>query len=407
VRVAFLSVSGKLGGSEMMLLQILRELTAADRQWDLHLVVPAAGPLGARASALGVSVHVVAMPDSLRTLGEWATGRRRPLTLAAKLAHAAVDLPGYSRRLGQLLAAINADVIHTNGFKAHVVAARAHGFGAALVWHMHEYVAGRPVTRALVRRYARRCQSLVAVSESVAADLRSVAGPDAPVSAILNAVDLDRFAPAGHAADLDRLAGLPPAPPGTVRVGLVATFSRWKGHDVFLRALAALPDTSRVRGYVVGGAVYDTAGSQHSRDELTARAAELGIAHRVGFTGFVAEAEQAIRALDVVVHASTDHEAFGLVIAEAMACGRPVVTSGTGGSAELVRDGEDAVTHRAGDAADLAARLALLAADEPLRRRLGGSARETAARRFDAHRLAGQFATVYERAARQRLDAAR
>ena len=239
MRVAFISVSAKMGGSEMMLLQILRELHGADAGWDLHLIVPAEGPLGARASAFGVAVHVVPMPASLLTLGEWATGQRRPLALTAKLAHAALDLPAYSRRLGRVVAAVGADVVHTNGFKAHVVAARARGFGAGLVWHMHEYVAGRPVTRALVRRYAGRCQRLVAVSESVAADLRRVAGADAPVHAIHNAVDLERFTPGGRAADLDRLAGMPPAPPGTVRVGLVATFSRWKGHEVFLRALGA------------------------------------------------------------------------------------------------------------------------------------------------------------------------
>src|SRR6185369_7732485 len=98
MRIAFLSVSAKLGGSEMMLRQILRELRAANPGWDLHLVVPSAGPLAVDASALGVSVHEVAMPESLRTLGEWATGRRRPLTLAARLSQAALGVPGYSRR---------------------------------------------------------------------------------------------------------------------------------------------------------------------------------------------------------------------------------------------------------------------------------------------------------------------
>ena len=52
-----------------------------------------------------------------------------------------------------------------------------------------------------------------------------------------------------------------------VRIGLVATYARWKGHETFLRALAQLDD-ARARGYVVGGPVYETAGSQHSRDEL-------------------------------------------------------------------------------------------------------------------------------------------
>ena len=95
-----------------------------------------------------------------------------------------------------------------------------------------------------------------------------------------------------------------------------------------------------------------------------------------------------MRALDVVVHASTRPEPFGLVIAEAMACGRAVITSGTGGAGELVRDGVDAVTHRPGDAVDLASRIERLAADAALRARLGRAARDTAERRFDAARLA-------------------
>jgi glycosyltransferase involved in cell wall biosynthesis len=75
-----------------------------------------------------------------------------------------------------------------------------------------------------------------------------------------------------------------------------------------------------------------------------------------------------------------------------------VITSGTGGAGELVRNGVDAVTHRPGDPADLASRIEMLAADAPLRARLGGAARDTAVQRFDAARLADQFAAVYEAA---------
>jgi glycosyltransferase involved in cell wall biosynthesis len=62
--------------------------------------------------------------------------------------------------------------------------------------------------------------------------------------------------------DLDALAGLPPAPAGVVRVGLVATFARWKGHITFLEALSRLPESLPVRGYIIGGPVYETAGSR-------------------------------------------------------------------------------------------------------------------------------------------------
>jgi glycosyltransferase involved in cell wall biosynthesis len=340
------------------------------------------------------------MPPALARLGEWGARSRGRSAIVARYARAAAGLPLYERRLRKVLREIAPDVIHSNGFKGHVMAARSHG-DATLVWHMHEYVSGRPVSRSLLRHYAPECSAIVAVSESVAADVRRHVHDDTMVRVVHNGVDVRRFAPSGPVVDLDTLAGLAPAPAGTVRVGFMATFSRWKGHETFLDAMSRIPASRPLRAYVIGDAVYDTAGSQHTRAALEARAASLGLDGRVGFTGFIHESDRAIRALDVVVHASTEPEAFGLVIAEAMACGRAVVTSGIGGARELVRDGEDALVHRPGDPLDLARCIEELIANEPLRTRLGAAARTTAERRFDARgRLARQFRTVYEDAAR-------
>ena len=181
------------------------------------------------------------------------------------------------------------------------------------------------------------------------------------ITTVYNAVNLDRFKADGNVAPLDELSGLPPAPPGTIRVGLVATFARWKGHEVFLRALAALPAGVSVRGYIIGAPVYQTRGSQYSMAELRAMAAQLGLTGRVGFTGFVDDVSAAMRALDIVVHASTQPEPFGLSIIEAMACGKPVIASRAGGAAEIVEASGGALFHSPGDAADLANRIAQLA----------------------------------------------
>jgi glycosyltransferase involved in cell wall biosynthesis len=97
----------------------------------------------------------------------------------------------------------------------------------------------------------------------------------------------------------------------------------------------------------------------------------------------------------VVVHASTQAEPFGLVIAEAMACGRAVVVSAAGGAAEIVRHGRDALTVPPGDAEALASAKARLAGDAGLRASLGRTARETAERDFDRARLAAEVAPVY------------
>ena len=163
-------------------------------------------------------------------------------------------------------------------------------------------------------------------------------------------VDLTAFSPDGPTVDLDRLAGLAPPTTAVVRVGLVATMARSKGHEVFFQALARIPAALPIRAYVVGGPSDRADAGQYSLDELRERAARAGVAARVGFTGFVDEPAAAMRALDVVVHASTAPEPFGLVVAEAMACGRPVVLSAASGIADYLVPERDVLTFAPGHA---------------------------------------------------------
>jgi glycosyltransferase involved in cell wall biosynthesis len=277
----------------------------------------------------------------------------------------------------------------------HLLSAASRGWHGRLVWHVHDYVSGRPLSGRALRAMAPRVSAAIANSESVARDVRQVLGPRALVRTVYNAVDLDEFSPDGARVDLDQLSGLPPAPPDTVRVGLVATFGRWKGHHVFLEALARVPALVPLRGYVVGAPIYQTSGSQFTLEELQRAAGERGLTGRVGFTGFVARAAEAMRSLDLVVHASTEPEPFGMVIAEAMACGRAVVASRAGGAVELIDDGVDGFGHAPGDAEGLARAIHRLAIDPVCRQRAARAARRTAEQKFDQRRLAEQLVPLY------------
>ena len=399
MRVALLSVSGEMGGSEVSLLELLRGLRRLVPSWQLDLVVPREGPLSARARDAGAAVHVLALPPRLARLGEASRGGAGEMVeRAAALVLAAGSVGSYSRRLSRLLAGIAPDVVHTNGFKLHILGARVVAPSSALVWHLHEYVGARPVSRALLRRYASRCARVVANSESVARDLTAVLGGAVPITTIYNAVDHAEFSPEGDALDLDRLAGLPPAEAGTVRVGLIATYGRWKGHATFLTAVARLDPSARCRAYIIGGPLYDTSGSQYTRADLDALIAANGLTGRVGATGFVDRPSAAMRALDIVVHASTQPEPFGLVIAEGQATGRAVVVSAAGGAEELVTDGVDALTHVPGDADGLARCIERLAGDAALRARLGSAAALSSRRRFDPDVFTRAFIDVYQEA---------
>jgi glycosyltransferase involved in cell wall biosynthesis len=405
MRLMYFNPTGQLGGAETSLLAVLASVRRAEPSWPLHLVMTADGPLKAAAAALGVTATVLPLPASIAALGEHgARGAGGYLRLTARVARASIGVPAYVGEIRRAIRSFRPDAIHTNGLKMHLLAAWASP-SVPLVWHLHDYLGPRPLTAALLRWSAPRCAAVIANSMSVAADARDAIRGGVPVVAVYNAVDLDRFSPSGGCADLDRLAGLPRASTGTVRVGLLGTFARWKGHEIFLRAVAQLPRDLPVRAYVIGDALYQTEGSQHSGDELRRLAESLRLGDRVGFTGFIRESDTALRALDIVVHASTQPEPFGLVIAEAMACGRAVVVSRAGGAAELVSHDIDALTHPPGDVGELAARIAALAADAPLRARLGAAARGTAERRFDQNRLAREIVPVYQSTVSSQLSA--
>jgi glycosyltransferase involved in cell wall biosynthesis len=401
VSIVFLSPTGQVGGAEAALHEMLAGLRESHPSWPLSLIVASDGPLVARVEALGIPVVLLPFPASLARLGDWNLDEGL-LARAAFLARCAAALwPAllYARRIRRALTAQMPSVVHTNGLKMHLLGSWAAPKRAAVVWHFHDYAGRRALTSVLLRGSACRCRAIVANSRSVAEDARQVCGDGLEVYPVWNAVDLGRFSPDGPRVDLDGLSGLPPAEPGVLRVGLVATFARWKGHETFLKALALLPSSLRVRGYIVGGPIYQTTGSQVGLDELRALAAALGLGSRVGFTGFVADSSAAMRALDVVVHASTEPEPFGLVIAEAMACGKAVIASRAGGALELTDTGTHALTCAPGDERALAGRIEELAADASLRGRLGVAGRSMAERWFTRSRMAVELTPIYERAA--------
>ncbi len=401
MRVLYLNPSGQLGGAEVCLLNMMASLRAARPEWQLHLVASDDGPLVMKAAELGVQTTVLPFNAPLARLGDAGAGgpagdRVSRSTLLRRLLAALPSVISYRRQLRRVIRQLSPDVIHTNGFKMHVLGALAKPQGTPIIWHIHDYVQSRPVMARLLRRLAKRCAVAITNSKSVAEDVRAVCGERLTLRTLYNGIDLNTFSPDGPELDLDALSGLPPAAPGTVRVGLLATLARWKGHATFLRAMALVPENLPVRGYITTGQLYRTDGSQSSQAEIEKLIETLSLSRRIGLTGFVDRPASAMRALDVVVHASTEPEPFGLVIIEGMACGKAVITSHAGGATELVEEKINALTHQPGDVKALARAIVALTTDARLRARLGAAGRLTAEQRFDRTRLATELIPIYQ-----------
>jgi len=367
----------------------------------MGLLCLAEGHLVAEARALGIQADVLPLPPEFSALGESGLlGSRlsKAATLAKKLTLGSPATLRYIKQFRQTVGSANADIIHSNGVKSHLLTRFLPRKSGKIVWHIHDLLGGRALLSSVLHHAAGRVSGAIAISQAVAKDLKTGL-PRTPFFTALNAIDTDHFTPSPHAQDLqllDRLAGLPPAPPGILRIGLVATYARWKGQDIFLEAIAKLPASSPARFYIIGSSIYHTAGSQFSRQELQQRALYLGIAERLGFIDFQPDPLAIYRALDVVVHASSKPEPFGLTIVQAMACGRAVIVSNSGGAAELFSEGIDALGIRPANPDDLASAMSKLIADAPLRIALGTTARQTATHGFNRSRIGPQMLTIYQ-----------
>ena len=410
MRILFLNPIGSLGGAEMSLLDILAVLRDAESDWQLGLILGESGPLLTRAQALGVSAKVVPLLGKISKLGDSSGPASRTLWSRASYLltclRAGVDLIPYIFRLRNAVQEFNPDIIHTNGFKMHVLGPWSRRNRTPVVWHIRDYASTRPVMSRLLMLHQRWCSAAITNSQSVCRDLQRICGSKLITRCIYNRIDLANYSPEGKIADLDALSAMAPAPLGTVRIGLIATMAHWKGHTVFLRALARLSPDLPYRAYVIGDSIYNTAGSQLTIHDLRALTAELKISDKVGFTGFMDDPASAIRALDIVVHASTQPEPFGRVVAESMACGRPVISSAIGGASEIINAGYDSMAHPPGDEARLAQRIEELAQDPELRSRIGKAARSTAERRFDRRQLAMELIPVYQGILTKQLQSA-
>ncbi|HXF08262.1 MAG TPA: glycosyltransferase family 4 protein [Candidatus Acidoferrales bacterium] len=190
--------------------------------------------------------------------------------------------------------------------------------------------------------------------------------------------------------------GVPDAPARTagpaLRIGFIGRLDPTKGVEPLLDAFAAadLPD-----------AELWIAGSGKAEYEQRLRARHAG--GRVRFLGRVAPREFYPQ-VDIVVVPSLWQEPLGMVVAEALAFGKPVVGARRGGIPEMIRPGENGLLFEPDTVGDLTAALRRLAADPALRTRMERAARASAAPFLDRDGWIAQYQVLYEQIAQRPLQ---
>lgn len=178
----------------------------------------------------------------------------------------------------------------------------------------------------------------------------------------------------------------------TRTVGIVGRLQPWKGQMLFLRAASRIASAYRdVQFIIVGGAILGWEGNYPN--ELKTFVDNTPVLRgRVTFAGHQEDVYPWFDLLDIVVHASMD-EPVGLVLMEAMALGRPLVASNSGGPTEIVENGISGVLFRSGDEANLSEVIQRLLGDDSVTSRLSAGAQERA-KLFTARQMARRWSSI-------------
>ncbi|MSO84451.1 MAG: glycosyltransferase [Rhodospirillales bacterium] len=346
---------GAAGGVERGTVEVAEAIVRAGGR---ALVVSSGGPL-VRAVERAGAVHV-ALP----------VASKNPFVMHAN-----------AGRLAALIEREGVDIVHARSrapaWSAWMAARRTgrrfvttfHGTYGGANWFKRRY-------NAIMTRGAR----VIAISAFIAGHIQQLYGvPSERIRIVHRGVDLGRFD--SKLVTAERVVKLATAwrlTDGLPVVMLPARLTRWKGQTVFLDAIARL-GRSDVRAVLVGGA--EARAGFHA--ELEGQIARLGLESVVRLVGQCNDMPAAYMLADVVVSASIEPEAFGRVVAEAQAMGRPIIATDHGGAKECVIAGETGWLVAPNDADALA---------EAIRRTLalGPDARRALAARAVAH-IAANF----------------
>jgi glycosyltransferase involved in cell wall biosynthesis len=313
-----------LGGGERQVLALLTR--SASHGVEAELLTTARGALAGEAAAAGVPVHRVARRFSYDPLATY--------------------------RVVKILRERAIDVLHVHdGFAASIGVFAANTLDIPVL--VHRRIASPLRANWLTqRKYSPdRVARFLAVSETVAGELRAFGIPSEKIRVVPSGVDIPalRQLPKGRGRSL-----LTPALRGAAPLlGTIGKLAPKKGIDVVLRAFAALrAELPAAALLVVGGGPEEPA--------LRALAASLGLDNHAVFTGPLPDGPAILADLDIFLFASELEGSPG-VLREAMALGVPIVTVDTPGCVEVA--GDAALTVPRGDAPALAAAALALHAD--------------------------------------------
>lgn len=288
------------------------------------------------------------------------------------------------------------DVVHAHHGRDYWVALLARYLSlrpALVVATRHLMTPVKEKTRRLLSRHV----VVIAVSDAVAGMLQArVEQTPLRVLRVHCGIDTERFSPRPEAGVAVRAAMGIPAQAWVFAVVGAVHAPDGKGQFEFVQAarqvLARHPDAHFV-----------CAGSGEAVPALIAMAQAEGLGAHFHHRGYGTDIDDFMQAIDVLVHPAVASEALGLVILEALSCGKPVIASRLDGIPETFSDGENGLLVPPRDVPALTDAMMQLANQRQVARQMGTHGREWVRSRFSLDVLGRALVGVYREGAAKRV----
>ena len=298
-------------------------------------------------------------------------------------------------RLEALIREMGVDIVHARSrapaWSAKLAADRT---GAHFVTTFHgTYTLGLYGLKRVYNSVMAGGERVIAISHFIAEHMQRLYGvsPDR-IRVIHRGIDMGIFDP--NRVSPERIIALAQKwrlPDGHKVIMLPGRLTRWKGQSVLIEALAIL-DRHDIRCLLVGS----DQGRSGYRKELTDLIAARGMTDVVHIVDECNDMPAAYMLTDVAISASTDPEAFGRVVVEAQAMGRPVIVSDHGAPRETVLPGQTGWLVAPGDPAALAQALGhFLSLSEETRHAMAETAQAFVTRNFTREAMCAATLNVY------------
>lgn len=387
-KILVISSSSEIGGSERVLINVLRFWTDKDFTDSCCVCLPGPGLFADFLQKSNFNVRFFNLAKNVKNLGDSPVRKEWPFSRYLKILLAIPNIIRATLNLRKKIREFQPQVVLANGFKAQILATLSSPENVLLIWFFQDFLSKRRVVSWLLPKLFRPSIHVIADSNAVSDDIQLILTNTRPL-VWHNTVDVREFVSCESDKYLDDFLPNISSTFVGIRIGLVATFAKWKGHDVFLKAAKIVLSQidAPIHFFIIGGPIYQSQDSQWSLIDLEKIAEDLGIAKKVVFTGFIKEMPKVYNFIDIVVHASVDPEPFGQVIIEGMACGKPVVISSHGGAKEVGTSGVDCIHYHPGDPKSLAEAIQILISNPDKRREIGKAARETIVKQFGSERV--------------------